>query len=445
MKARHLGIILLLFIAAPALQAADLYTLLPAASGGISLNLYDGEALVLAQLSGNNGGAALFKFAVGSSPEPLSSFEYGQRHATRISDPDSPVMIIRTADKGYALVVDLKEYNAPRGGIKRENCAWLIKLSADGKREWAEVLGETGLGYKPFGLVQTQDGGYLVTGSTTAGKVWKSLVIKTDARGALSWKKSVPSGSYASFDRAMQLANGGYLLYGYDNVQARVNYWLVRTGAQGEPLWQKTWPGLGDRMRTPLLPGTGGSFFGLVKSENAVPRLLAFNSAGALTLDNAIAGMKPSDMLNDTMTLPDGSIVYCGWTQNSTQDILLTKIGQGNRLLWRKAIHEQGDDLGLRVLKTIDPGYLLVTSTGYSYDYTTQRYSYKTTLIRTDESGNRMWSESYSIGIGDSIEDAVIVPDNRCVILMTTIRNAQQEALLLVTEPGGRIGTIRER
>ncbi|MBP7736865.1 MAG: hypothetical protein KA369_12890 [Spirochaetes bacterium] len=32
------------------------------------------------------------------------------------------------------------------------------------------------------------------------------------------------------------------------------------------------------------------------------------------------------------------------------------------------------------------------------------------------------------------------MPDGRCVMVISCIRNAKQEALLLVTEPGGRLG-----
>lgn len=443
MTTRILIVVILLMVAAPALRAAELHSLLPAASRGTSLHGSGGTILVLGQAAGRTGGAALFRYR-GSALKPLTTFDYGQRSATAVSDPDSPVTMIGTVDGGYALLVDVKGYSAQRDGTRRLNAIWLIKVTAGGAHQWAEMFADPGLGYKPFHLMETADGGYLITGSTMAGTVWNSLVIKTDARGALSWKKSLPSTSFASFREAVQLTDGGYFLYGYDRVQDRVNYWLVRTDAQGAQTWQKTWPGMGDFLPRPLVRGPGGSFFGMVKSENQAPRLLAFGSAGTPTLEWTLAGMQRPDMVNDWLLLPDGSHVFCGWTQNATQDILLAKIGPGNRLLWRKTIHLEGDDLGMRVLRTTGGGFLLITTTGYSYDYKTQRYSYKTTLVKCDDSGNRLWAESFSIGTGDHIDDALIMPDGRCAMLITCIRNAKQEALLLVTEPGGKVGTIRE-
>ena len=244
MKLRHLCVIILVSIAAPGLRAADLYSLYPAASSGISLDRHGGETLILARLAGNNGGAALFRVGNDGAPEPLSSFEYGQRDASAISESDMPVKIIRTADRGYALLVELMSYSAPRAGIKREAAIWLIKLSAAGKREWAEVYSESGLGYKPFGILQTSDGGYLITGSTMQGKVWKSLLFKTDNRGKLTWKKSIPSGSYASFGETKQLENGGYLLYGYETCRTgRITgwsgpaRWVSKSGRRPGPAW----------------------------------------------------------------------------------------------------------------------------------------------------------------------------------------------------------------
>ena len=182
-----------------------------------------------------------------------------------------------------------------------------------------------------------------------------------------------------------------------------------------------------------------------MKSEKTAPKLLTFSGNGTLTLESPIAGMKPSDTLYDYVVLADGSLVFCGSAQNSTSDILLQKTGTGNKLLWRRTIHVEGDDMGLHLVKTEDPGFLLVTTTGYSYDYATTTYSYKQTIIKTDDNGNKLWSESFSIGKSDYIAGAVIMADNRCAILLSTIRNARQEALLLVTEPGGRIGSIQER
>ncbi|MBN1498895.1 MAG: hypothetical protein JW982_01955 [Spirochaetes bacterium] len=441
MKILNLFLVTIIIFNVTIIQASDLY-LLSSVTDALSLNQANRGILVLARPAGFTGGVTLLKFSPESSPEIFFETEFDQRDKGVISDVDSPVCMVRTSDGGFAVLAELKPYKAAQAGINREAAIWLLKLSSSGKQEWEKVISENAYGCKPFNVIQTKDNGYIITGATMKGNVWKSLVIKTDAAGSVVWKKSFPSASYAFFDSAVELSDGKFVLYGYDEVQNRTNYWIAGIDANGNKLWQKTWPGMGEQLKKPLIHLHEDSFYALIKSDNSIPGLLTFKSAGTIASDIPIKGMKTPDMLNDNILLNDGSITFCGWTQNKTQDILIQKIGAGNILQWRKAIDIEGDDLGLFVLKTQDQGYLLIAATNYAYDYSTTDYTYTNMIIQIDENGNKLWSEPFTVGKNDYISDAVITEDNRCIILITTIRNAKQEVMLLVTEPGGHIGKI---
>lgn len=433
-----------LLLCSSTLRGADLYSLYPVAARGVDVVNFNTGSFILAGLTGRNGGVALFKLDDGFAGKPCGTWDYGRRNERAVLPGDEPVKMIAASGGGYIILAELKPYSAAREGISRQAAIWVIKISDNGTEEWTRVYDGGAVGYKPFDIIGTPDSGYLITGVAVEQTVkWKGLLIKINSRGDLQWKKVMQATSYCSLNRAVCLSNGGYFLYGYDRVQDRVNYWLQGTDPLGNRLWQKLYPGMGDMLRIPVMPGEGGSVFAHIKTENRTPRMAGISDAGKLLFDGPVTGLYPADNLSGYVNLKDGASVFCGHTKNADSDILLCKIGSGNRTLWRKSLNIDGDDMGVALVK-MDDGFLVAAVTSYSYDYSIQAYSYKHALIKTDFEGNRKWIETFTLGRADSVAGAVLLPGNRCALLVSTIRNSRSEALLLLTEPGGNIGTIRE-
>jgi hypothetical protein len=114
----------------------------------------------------------------------------------------------------------------------------IIKIDSDGNNEGVIHYNESGSS-SDFGyaIKQTNDGGYLLCGTTSKfgdndSDVW---VVKVNASGAREWDRIF--GKYEA-DGAMdiiQTVDGGYLLTGYTQsfgVNQR-NIWIIKTNSSG--------------------------------------------------------------------------------------------------------------------------------------------------------------------------------------------------------------------
>jgi hypothetical protein len=98
---------------------------------------------------------------------------------------DDVVRVRQTSDGGYILGGFTQSFGSgPQDML-------VIKLDSQGNIQWAKTYG--GMGYELGGyIIQTQDGGYIVSGSTTSFGAggWDLLVLKLDPNGNIQWAKT---------------------------------------------------------------------------------------------------------------------------------------------------------------------------------------------------------------------------------------------------------------
>jgi hypothetical protein len=126
---------------------------------------------------------------------------------------------------------------------------WIIKLDSSGNITWQKYLGGSYYDYA-YSITQTQDGGFLVAGSTSSTDgdvsgnhgqvdVW---VVKLDPVGNLVWQKCFGSSSDDVAKCITQTQDGGYILAGYNGNNngdvignhGSFDYWIVKLDPIGE-------------------------------------------------------------------------------------------------------------------------------------------------------------------------------------------------------------------
>jgi hypothetical protein len=275
----------------------------------------------------------------------LVSFAHAQQRWTKTyGGPynDAGQSAQQTFDGGY-IVVGWK-------GTSTHPHLWLIKTNASGDTLWTKIYGGTGndVGYS---VQQTSDSGYIITGYTDSygsgdGDVW---IVKTDASGDTLWTQTVRTygggggtGGYYGYS-VQQTSDGGYIVTGMKNYAGvnTGNIYLIRTDASGDTLWTKTYG------------------YGWGKSVQQTS---------------------------------DGGYIIAGELYPS--NAYLIKTDASGDTLWTKTYDPGTGWYGSSVQQTTDGGYIVATSCpdpgGSGY--------YDAYLVKTDASGNTVWSNIYGTG-----------------------------------------------
>ena len=141
---------------------------------------------------------------------------------------DEANCVQQTNDGGYILAGCTTSYGAegPEGLD-----FWLVKTDSSGNKLWDKTYGGTDhVINRAMCVQQTNDGGYILAGSTisySAGgfEVW---LVKTDSSGNKLWDKT-HGGTELDFANCVQQTNdGGYILAGGTMSPGNLDAWLIK-------------------------------------------------------------------------------------------------------------------------------------------------------------------------------------------------------------------------
>jgi hypothetical protein len=118
--------------------------------------------------------------------------------------------LIQTSDGGYAIAGYTGSFGPGQVDV------YVVKLDAKGNLQWTKTIGE---GYLAGGhsLIQTSDGGYAIAGLAASfgqGQV-DVHVVKLDASGNLQWTKSIGGTRKDVGFSLIQTSDGGYVITGF--------------------------------------------------------------------------------------------------------------------------------------------------------------------------------------------------------------------------------------
>jgi hypothetical protein len=245
----------------------------------------------------------------------------------------------QTDDGGYILVGTTH--------FKGSGDIYLIKTNSDGKEEWYKIFQRESASESGYSVQQTKDGGYIVVGEAYYSHFEDKpnvniYIIKTDRNGNEEWARDITHGLFAFGRSVQQTKDGGYIVVGATVVaDSGVAMLLVKLNGSGTEQWRKI-------------------------------------------IDTAYY-----DWGRSVQQTYDGGYIIAG---SSDVQAYLIKTDQDGDEEWSEKFGEEDAAVsGCSVQQTTDRGYILI-------GYRTRGEKADIYVVKTDERGEQEWIMPFDVG-----------------------------------------------
>ena len=257
---------------------------------------------------------------------------------------------------------------------------------------FSEVLYDSaGVGIQAFDMVRGVDGGYLIAGNALGrgAELWK-----IDSSGHLLWNKDLHVNQQpCSFYTIIANHDSGYILAGELNTGINYDAFCVKADAKGNPIWSKVIhtasynTAIVSILKTMdggyIMTGFADPIYPLTDYKIFVARL---DASGNLQWSNLFANGNGENFGSSIKQTSDSGFIVSGYSSNKSpfeEDAFLIKLSPDGTVNWAKNYQvSQQNSIGNDVQ---------ITSNGFLYYLSTQY----TILVKTDFSGNILWTKSY--------------------------------------------------
>ena len=209
----------------------------------------------------------------------------------------------------------------------------------------------------------------------------------------------------------VQTSDGGYALVGYTNSSGAGSYdfWLIKTNSSGGMLWNQTYGGPGDDEAYSVVQcnDTGYAVAGYTNSYGIGETnawLVKTDSSGNMQWSQTYGG-RAENIAYSVIQTSDGGYALAGYTDSfgaGSYDFWLVKTDSSGNMVWSQTYGGSGDDEAGWVIQTSDGGYALTGLTN-----STGAGSYDFWLVKTDSYGTYLWSQAYG-GAYDEVANALV-------------------------------------
>lgn len=243
--------------------------------------------------------------------------------------------IVQTYDGGYVLTGYSGDYYWPN--------LLVMKLNSYGDTIWSKIFADEGHSHG-FSICQTNDSGYVVSGFTCDNEYYWDYVmyvLKLNENGDTIWTKKYGNSNIIA-NRVIQTLDGNYTVLGVNYAFAFTQVVILKINDNGEEVWGKTY-----------------NF-----STSTHPQII-------YSLEQSL----------------DSSYILAGYTspQPGFEDIWIVKLDKYGDTLWTKtygspSLHE----IGYYALPTQNGGYVVNAMSGNNMIF-----------MKLDNNGNVLWEKSY--------------------------------------------------
>ncbi|PVX26221.1 MAG: hypothetical protein CW691_02110 [Candidatus Bathyarchaeum sp.] len=295
---------------------------------------------------------------------------------------DTVASFVETSDGGFAIAGESS------GG-------WLIKTDETGMVLWKKTYSTPDTGERPYGIIETVDGKFVLAGSTwTVGEggtdVW---LIKTDQSGNMEWNQTYATDGGDRANSVIVTSDGGFALAGsgWSTNSSSYDFWLIKTDEMGVMQWNRTynykknyWSDANFVFET-----DEGGF--VVAGIVRFPMPLPFSHFWVIRTD-AYGNVKWTKTYGETehekitaiVSTSDGGYAMTGyWGTENSENVLLLKIDSMGNVKWKQTFGGPEKDVGYSLIETSDRCYVVIGETQSFGNGETDFL-----LIKSDEMGN---------------------------------------------------------
>ncbi|MBU0507228.1 T9SS type A sorting domain-containing protein [bacterium] len=293
---------------------------------------------------------------------------------------------------------------------------WLLKTSASGDSLWSRFFGGASGDY-PSGVESCSDAGFLLYGNTNsfgvgAQDIW---LIRTDANGDSLWTRTFGGSNPEQTRSAGQTTDGGIYVAGWTESYGAgtEDFWLVRMSANGDSLWSRTFGGASNERCFTSLIGTDGNFYmaGDARSFSAGDKdvwLVAASPDGD-SLWSRVYGGEFDEECRSIQRAADGGFLLIGGKNMDGADNwdvwVIRTDGSGNEL-WSRTYGGNANDFG-GAAQILPDGGLVIGGDGRSFTAGDQDFW----LLRLDADGDSLWSRLYGRDLDQVLWTLAVAPD----------------------------------
>lgn len=275
---------------------------------------------------------------------------------------------------------------------------YLVKTDSLGNRKWERVY-QAWLNVQKFCVRQTVDGGYILAG--TADGLFPNqhgaqpYLIKTDSAGVIQWHRLFLVDSLELGFGVSQTTDGGYIVSGI-NPCHDTGLCVFKTDSIGLLQWQKSY-NMGYGMTTYFVPIAPTNDGGYIIGTRSLWKINSLGNTQWVRSYNQYSQTQSVLQTSDGNYIAAGTKIYGEYLEAypESMGIFLFKANQnGNLIWWRNLLQNYPFAQGNDVQQTNDGGYVVAGRIHWYSRYSSDPFYHDTTygvVIRTDSAGVVSW------------------------------------------------------